>query len=269
VLTRTIGWLRRQHPGTTAPLGWGSEYWDRDPSNYEGSEQLRDRYVGLGYKPPRRGQLADLFTSGPPGLLTDVIVAAGGVEHSLNSLRAALAKAQEVADEHAKPGMGLGDETITDAWYEFANLLSWARSLEERLDQRPPPRKRGAPRIRRQGLLPALKPKRLRRRVDQLVQELKDGPLRETRWLANRSLHAGLVQHSFSGGHVDEHGRIRLPIPDKLTGPVDHWYVFKWGEDRDAWTFAEELWRSIEKFMDGLLDAFESAMPKRLRKATT
>ena len=147
----------------------------------------------------------------------------------------------------------------TDAWYEFANLLIWTRTLGERLD-RPARRQK---KFRNQGLLPALKPRRLAKRVDVLVGQL---PLGEVRWLANFVLHQALVRHPYWGAEVDATGTVRLPIPDASSGPVAHWHVLTWAQHRDGIAYADELWRAVEDFIDGLLTAFESAVPKRLRR---
>ena len=56
-----------------------------------------------------------------------------------------------------------------------------------------------------------------------------------------------------------------LPIPDSPAHPINHWYLFTWNDGRDGIAFAEEVWNSIQVFIDDLLNAFEKAVPKRLR----
>jgi len=222
---------------------------------------VKNRHVALG----RRISNRSLAFRMAENLLSGVIVTAGGVEHALAALRREVARAQVIADKHitVTPGVphGLQDESATAAWYEFANLITWARAFDERLDRRARPSK-----LRNQGLLPAIQPKRLRKRVQAEVGRLRAGPLGETRFLANFTLHADLVRHSFSGVSVDDGGSVRLPIPDSPRTHIDHWHVLTWADDRDGVEFAEALWQSIESFMDALLDAFEKATPKRLRK---
>jgi hypothetical protein len=50
---RLTGWSRRVILPQTASarLGFGGEYWDLDPTHYEGWEQLRDRLTALGRTP--------------------------------------------------------------------------------------------------------------------------------------------------------------------------------------------------------------------------
>ena len=50
---RLAEWTRRIHTPTSSTivgLGWGAEYWDPDPTHYEGWVELRDRYKALGRK---------------------------------------------------------------------------------------------------------------------------------------------------------------------------------------------------------------------------
>src|SRR5207245_1747629 len=109
-------------------------------------------------------------------LLSDVLVAAGGVEHSVLSFRQAVQEAQAFYDEWAPTApvgqpFGLAHSSVTAAWYEFANVISWTRVLDERLDRRPVKRK-----LPNQGLLPALRPKRLNKRVRKLIDKARAGP---------------------------------------------------------------------------------------------
>lgn len=265
MLERTVDWFRRSRfpDGAHAPLGWGAEYWDADATHYEGWEELRDRYAALGRKRTKRELAFDLSGN----LVDDVLAAAGGIEHAIVALRSTIAELQEYCEVHtvaATPGIphGVGHAAATDAWYEFANVLSWARALEERLDRSAINKK-----LPRQGLLPALKPVRLKKRVQTSADRLRHGPVGETRLLANFTLHAALVRGPFSGAAVDEAGIVHLPIPDAPVKPVTHWYLLRWDQGRDGITFADELWRSVEDFIDELLDAFERAVPRRLRKS--
>lgn len=148
----------------------------------------------------------------------------------------------------------------------YAGPLWWARAVEERIKRAPRRVPRGATPLRQQGLLPAIKPKRLSKRANVLFADLQAGPMRETRWLANRTLYAGLVRNAFSGADLDGTGRVLLPIPDPIVGPIYSWDAFTWKTGRDARGFVEELWKTIVDFMDGPLDAFEKATPKRLRR---
>jgi hypothetical protein len=269
LLSRTNEWNRRVHFPTaaTASLGWGYEYWILDPKIYEGHVELKARAIEVHRRQKRRTwtkrQLAyELIDH----MLDDVLAAAGGVEHSILALRDALRRAQEWADQ-VEPKLtpesvptSIADISVIDAWYEFANLLSWARVLEERLDRR------GQGSLPRQGLVHAIKPLRLKKRVSKLTEDLRAGPLGETRFLANFTLHSALVRNPNSGARLDEAGHVTLPIPDKQAGPISQWKALTWDEHRDGVVFAEELWSSIEAFMEGLIQAFEKAVPRRFRR---
>jgi hypothetical protein len=153
--------------------------------------------------------------------------------------------------------------TIDQALYAFGDVITWARAVEERLDRRPPSRHSG--KMRNQGLVPALKPLRLKKRVELLVKQLRAGPVGECRLLANFTLHAALVRNPFVGAQLTADGAVTLPIPDPPAHPINHWYLFTWNDGRDGIAFAEEVWKSIQVFIDDLLNAFEKTVPKRLR----
>ena len=166
--SRFAQWWHRSHfpSSATTPLGFGAESWYSDPTHYEGWAQLRDRYEALGRR-YTKSQLAYELSS---HLLDDVIVAAGGVERSITNFRSAVAAAQGAASSagvKAEDGgtFGFSDVTTAEAWFAFADVLFWGRAVVERLD-RPAVSRRMAS---RQGLVPALKPKRLRSRCETLV----------------------------------------------------------------------------------------------------
>jgi len=181
------------------------------------------------------------------------------------ALKAAAAAAQESSDKYLTdfdPDVphAIVNEHVIWAWYEFANLLTWARGLEDRLDRKG----HGLP--HRQGLVPAIKPARLRTRTEGLLIDLRSGPMKETRFLANFTLHSALVRSPSSGAKLDGHARLTMPIPDQPVSPIQHWKLLTWHDKRDGLVFAEELWSSIESFMDDLIAAFENAVPRRLRR---
>ena len=160
MLKRLDEWWRRvAFPKVAkASLGFGSEYWDPDPSHYEGCEQLRARYAALG-QTRSDSQLAwDLASH----LLSDVLVAAGGVESAMERMDAAVAELEAYAKKYgrqAEQGVpcGLSHPAAVQLWYAFTDVVSWSRTLVERLDRRPENRK-----LERQGLIPALRPQLLR-----------------------------------------------------------------------------------------------------------
>jgi hypothetical protein len=264
-MMRTDEWYRRVYfpSGASASLGFGYEYWVLDPTRYEGHNELKAKAAALGRRWTKRQLAYELAEN----LLTDVVAAAGGVEHSITALRDAVARAQEWINQSAiatTPPHLISDPSVIDAWYEFANLLSWARAVEERLDRGARPAM-----LPRQGLLPALKPVRLRKRAEKLLTELRSGPIGETRFLANFTLHSALIRNPNSGARLDQDGKVTLPIPDKQVGRISNWKLLTWNDHRDGIVFAEELWISVETFMEGLIEVFERAVPRRLRKPTS
>ena len=269
-MAQTDDWYRRVYfpAGAKASLGFGYECWLLEPGRYEGHNELKVRAATLKRRWGRRQLAYELVEH----LLTDVIAAAGGVEHSVLALRHAVAEAQEWSNQHVKTTdssspHGIAHPSVVGAWYEFANVLSWARAVEERLDRRPMSSK-GRAKLPRQGLVHAIKPRRLKHRVDSLLTKLRSGPMGETRFLANFTLHSALVRGLNSGARLGPNREVILPIPDTPVAPLNQWKLLTWHDERDGIAFAEELWASIEDFMEGLVEAYEKAVPKRLRKAT-
>ena len=95
--------------------------------------------------------------------------------------------------------------------------------MEERLDRRAI-QQSGTAAPPRQGLVPALKPARLKKRVDKLMTEFRSGPIGETRFLANFTLHSALIRNPNSGARLDQNGKVTLPIPDKQVGRISKRY---------------------------------------------
>jgi hypothetical protein len=270
-MSRANDWYRRIHFSTVSKisLGAGFETWILDPDRYEGSDAFRARLKALKRTYSKRRLAYELVER----LLDEVLAAAGGVEQSITALRSTVAEAQAWADQLATrptPGVphGIGHLSIVKAWYDFANLLSWARVLEDRLDRRPAQRRLrpGAPLLPNQGLVNAVKPVRLKNRLDRLLSNLRAGPVGEARLLANFTLHSALVRNPNSGARLDPGGKVIMPIPDKPAAPIAHWKTLTWNDGRDALAFAEDLWASVDDFMERLIEAFEKSTPKRLRR---
>ncbi|HKE40991.1 MAG TPA: hypothetical protein VKG21_14215 [Casimicrobiaceae bacterium] len=246
-----------------ASLGFAGEYWQSNPRLYEGYEQLQQLYKSLG----RKVSSSDVAYQLSRNLLSEVLVAAGGIEGALMRLRAAIAELQVwVVDNQlkAQPGIpqGLGHAAAVDAWFAFAELLMWSRTLVERMERRASSPKK----FPKQGLLPALKPKRLKSRCEKIFAILQHSPVGQCRTLANFVLHTGLVNHPHTGARLEPSGAIVLPIPQLPIRPVAHWYLFSWQPGHDGVVLAEEMWRHVQIFVDDLLAAFEKAAPKRMRR---
>lgn len=259
-------WSRRVNfPKTAlAPLGFAGEYWKSERCLYEGFDQLDARLRALGRK-TRKSDVAYQLTS---HLLSDVLVAAGGVENSLIRLRAAVTELEAYASANqirATQGVphGLGHPAAVSAWYAFSDLLTWSRTVVERMERPPGDRRR----FLNQGLLPALKPKRLIKRCERLLTALRDGPVGRSRNLSNFVLHTALVRHPHSGVQIDVSGSITLPVPDLPSQQVSHWYLLTWTREQDGLALAEEVWLSVQTFVEELIEAFEKSVPKRMRRA--
>lgn len=205
------------------------------------------------------------------GLLEEVIYAAGGVEREHGQLCAALVDVQRFADEaaalHPRPspeewpswGYHVSTPAMRDVSYSFVNLLSWARSTVERTDR---PYKPGS--AERAGLLPTLVPGQIHDRVQVALSDLKV-PLKDSRLFANYALHAGAVP---GGGtrraDILPDGRLLARLPDPVTRPILSWEEFTFTEDRDMLTYATELMKNVETFIDKVLNAFAADRPERV-----
>jgi hypothetical protein len=271
-LPTTNAWNRRVHfpSQSIAGLGWGLEYWDREPTNYEAHDSLRDRITAVNQQrgrkrptPTRSYMVGELATN----LLDDVVFAAGGVERayltfgeSIDRLRQ-FAIDNKIAYDPAILRQGIATEDSVDAAYGFADLISWCRTFEERLDRRATTK-----RLPQQGLAHRLGRVHLQNRVGAALSKLRSGPVSDARKFTNFSLHAGLVHGPFSGARIGPNG-IELPMPDVPTKPVMHWQVFTWNDNNDAVEFAGEPWAAVKECMDEILDAFESSTPRRFKVA--
>jgi hypothetical protein len=188
--------------------------------------------------------------------------AGGGVEYHAGRVLAALDQSQreyaelvERQPEFAwRPDVQRQHVTIKEslAW-EYPNLLTWLRGVEERIDRRVP----GS--HVRVGLLPALGDEELREDVAALLEAFKDR-VGDERRLANYGLHVAKVPDpNTPSGLLQEDGTILVPIPDPPEEPVYVFDQFTYGEERDMRSFTIEALAATEELMDGLLAAFERA----------
>ena len=264
-LERTHKWMDRAHFSAVSqvPLGTPGELWDSNPNHYEGRAQLEARLHVLGRKWTRRGMAYQLASS----LLDDLLVAAGGVEGAILRFRAACEETRTwIAQNGLQPTpsvpTGVVDLSTAAAWYTFAELLIWLRTVEERLE-----RSGYRKNYDKQGILPALRPKRLKKRVALALERYRADPaINSTRYLSNFTLHAALIANPSSGAILRPDGSLHLPMPDPPTSRVAHRHSFTWNQNRDGIDAAEEMWQAVQVLIDDVLDAFERATPKRLRR---
>jgi hypothetical protein len=195
-------------------------------------------------------------------LLQDVVHAAGGVEQSVGRVLHTLDASQRNVDEMAAANPEWDPATNAPLHFtlepslgwDYANLLTWVRSVEERIDR---PGRRDEP--RRLGLLPALADAEVRDEVARLLAEFKKAVGGE-RELANYALHASqLPSPGTPTGRIDDNGLLRFPIPDPSTKAVYIFGQFTYAQDRDLRTFAAQVLDETTKLVEGILAAFERA----------
>lgn len=114
-------------------------------------------------------------------LLNEVVVAAGELERSILQLRKAHDTLRNYISEHrikSEDGIpyNLSHEGSVEALYAFSDVLSWSRTVVERLKTKPVDWRK----FPDQGLIPAIKLKRLKSRCEDLFTQLKNGPVGQT-----------------------------------------------------------------------------------------
>ena len=169
---------------------------------------------------------------------------------------------------HRLEGAGVGradreywtDPEVVDVWYEFLNMLTWVRSLQDRVERKDHTRKQTL------GLLPSLAPAQLKQRVEKAYRRLEQGRAAEARRLTNYGVHAGLLPNPGTpSARVKADGMLTFVMPDPVHSAIDNWQEFTFREERDALTFAEGLFDEVAAFIDLVLDAFSEAVPERFR----
>ena len=245
--TRLNGWIHRLH---FPHIAFYSELW-RDPKEEPSLPAMIEKYG----EEKAESEVSFLQTHLP----REVVTAAVGLLYTLGRIETILAELQAYADEHVprlsedewpEQGYTVAHPLVAEASFEFANFLSWLRTVDERLD-------RYIPRSdKREGLLPALADRPLRARVEELVDEFRRTTLERT--LANYQLHAAAVTQPLEGARVSRDHRVSLPIPDRATERIASRWHLSYDDDREALPVAREAARAVESLVDDLIDAFEA-----------
>jgi hypothetical protein len=89
----------------------------------------------------------------------------------------------------------------------------------------------------------------------------------QSRALANFMLHTALIQRPHSTVELEPSGAITLPIPDLPSQQVANWYLLSWQSKSDGLALAGRIWDAIQAFVEGLIAAFEAAIPRRMLRA--
>lgn len=259
-LSRSIEWRRRMR---FEKLGVGYELWDLSRPKPAVHDRLADRLEKLG----RKYADNDLAYMLVEHSLLEVVNAAEGAERSLTAMRENATTAQISADRFRfSKGAGVlradpesyTDPEVVDVWYEFLNILTWVRSIHDRVDRKDHTGKQKV------GLLPSLAAGGLKQRVEDAYRRFDHGRAAEARRLTNYGVHAGLLPNPGTpSARVKADGMLTFVMPDPVHNAIDNWQEFTFQEERDALTFAEELFDEVAGFMDLVLDAFRDAVPER------
>jgi hypothetical protein len=84
-----------------------------------------------------------------------------------------------------------------------------------------------------------------------------DRQFRDEKNLANFALHMyGLPGGGTPTAAVDGEGKVRFPIPDRVTTPVYLFDQFTYNQGRDLVTFAREALDTVDQLIDSVLAVF-------------
>jgi hypothetical protein len=224
-------------------------------------------------------------------LLHDLLHAAGGVELHAVRVLAALDRSQERYDalvaerpEFAyQPGAEQHHAIGESLAWDYSNLLTWLRAVEERVERastdaspalplspmdralvwlgrkRPGLQCRPRPVRSRIGLIPAIAEEALKSEVTAAFGVFKHR-VGDERRLANYGLHAAKVPDPNTPyGKVMPDGTLVVPIPDPPEEPVHVFDQFSYAQGRDLRTFAEVALEATDEFTNAVLDAFDRA----------
>lgn len=226
------------------PIGFYAELW-RSPEDDPDLPALKAKYGDRAESEVSMLQMQ---------LLREVLTAAGGLFYTLGKIEALLAEMQVYVETHIQPwpagepwpefGQGVSHPLLVHASYEFVNLLSWLRAIDERLDRR----HRASSDQPRVGLLPALAYRPLRERVEALVVTFRAEALE--RRLANYVMHAGTVPPPLEGARLTPDHKVSLRIPDRPGDRVSTRWHLTYEEERDGLTVAREAAQAVESLVD-------------------
>jgi hypothetical protein len=243
-----FGWIGAN---VGAPLGFYAEHW-RPPEEDPHYPALAERYGANAAS--EVGMLREHS-------LREVVYAACGFAYTLDKLEALLDEVQVwVEEEVERPapdepepeyGRGVGHPKLMYASFEFMNLLSWLRTIDERLDRgyaNPGDKSRA-------GLLPSLSQERpLRARVEELVATFREQALE--RRLANYVLHAEALPAPLSGAKLTPDHKVKISIPDRPGERIGSRHDLTYEEGRDALSVAREADQAVEALVNGLIEGF-------------
>lgn len=248
-------WLRRSmEPVDGMQIGDPLELWRVVPK-HPANDWLRKKAMQLG----RNVTDSDLTYYSSRTHLFDVLYAGGAIEYTVARIDAIRDAVQAYAEEHGIKAqaedvrMRLRTADVDHAYWEYANLLTWMRTLLDRMRSRDPQSRATL------GLIPALSEQTpLRRAVETVFDRLTRDPLFEGEvHLTNYGLHL----HALPGGgtplaRVTTDGCVRLLIPDKPGERVYLFDQFTYEEDRELVSFAHAVLDRVESFVNELLIAF-------------
>ena len=243
-------WMRRAFIGN---LGMGNEIWQPLAPDHPAYIRLKVIYGKLS----REFDAKDATYEMSRNLLYDVIFAAGTIDYTCTKIKSLT---DQILNEYKgslkNDGEHLTNDQTVGVYVEFMSLLSWARTLVERLYNTYAGHKYGLLSLITSGDL------------KNAVAAAKDKHLSwapEIRMLSNYSLHIGAPNGQSFDGEIRS-GKIIYPIPGPTTERIVIWHTLKYTKKYNVVDYSNKVTDDVYNFMDALLLAFENAVPARFKK---
>jgi hypothetical protein len=179
------------------------------------------------------------------------------MEREVTTLQEILSVAQQFCDadsitppKHSFVTPGLRLYAAHHASYSLVNALSWARAVRDRVEHRF--------RNRAYGLLPSLKDSELKAHIRKDFENLKS-QLEKSTFAANYVLHAGALHGpSTPSFQIRPDGRVYFAFPDAIHKPITTWDEHTYDDKLDALVELQKQFDAVAKFIDQMLDAFDT-----------
>jgi hypothetical protein len=179
--------------------------------------------------------------------LTEIVDAAGGLEHTRHQVGRAMTVAQDEFDAARKSQPDFphpdswGGRNTPVVYYEFCSAVAWTRAVKDRYMDR---------------LHPSVKHDSALWTTLQRVRSRADAQFEDARLLAQCVLHKYTPPYPLAGPKVGEGGILIYRVP-RITDPDDfRANLSSLADDRHVASLVDEWWLAIAQFVDGLLDVF-------------
>lgn len=193
-------------------------------------------------------------------LLVDVVDAACGIERAAALLQVHTRETQAWVDQYlrpqfdsAAPGSSVAAQDVRSTSHALTDLYWWVRCFTERV-VREDRRNRRRYKV---GLLPAIADGSLRQRVQSAFDEFQ-GEMLGARETANYAGHHSAIPEPGASAQVAPDFLVSMRVPDPPDRNVYSYRLLTFANGLSAVEFADHCMRTVAKFMDLVITAFES-----------